>query len=97
MCTSAVRAAAAGAGNRKQLRRTSAHPRFAPDVRRRCMPAAELLGPHLAVAPLLLSCSRLPRAAGSSTVQRQTVGGDSPWWLTLVSNWVGPIVQNWIS
>ncbi|KAI7836067.1 hypothetical protein COHA_010036 [Chlorella ohadii] len=39
----------------------------------------------------------LKQLKGSSTVQRQTVGGDSPWWLTLVSNWVGPIVQNWIS
>lgn len=35
--------------------------------------------------------------AGSSTVQRQTVGGDTPWWLTMLSNWVGPIVQNWIA
>lgn len=39
----------------------------------------------------------LKQLKGSSTVQRQTVGGDTPWWLTMLSNWVGPIVQNWIA
>ncbi|PRW57611.1 hypothetical protein C2E21_3605 [Chlorella sorokiniana] len=39
----------------------------------------------------------LKQLKGSSTVQRQTVGGDSPWWITLLSTWVGPIVQNWIA
>lgn len=63
-------------------------------------PAAPLRW-NLSKSPEVLTASRAPCPllvpTGSSTVQRQTLGGDTPWWLALLSSWVGPRVQNWIA
>lgn len=30
-------------------------------------------------------------------MQKQTVGGDRPWWVSLVSSWLGPMLEGWIA